>query len=485
VFSKEIATITGALALGEMDRSSPGFEVFATSWDDTNKVFAVRGDGSFLPGWPQNPDPGTPQKGYWADGSAMDVDGDGRCELFAPAKNGNLYAWHWNGTPLGASAAFKTGFPTYMRCSPSFANLDADPYKEIIFGAPNGSLYIWKKDGTNFGTFPKTPGTVSYGNTAVGDVNKDGILDVVYVTEGGAVNIYNTKTGNQLPGWPKAISMKSNPKTPSPALADFDNDGFLEIVIANNHVTPTLSAVQVYNYQGNLLPGWPIIVGGFTSESSPIVADVSGDGVPDILFGNEGGLLYGWNKNGVNLPGFPLTVGDFIRSVPVADDVDGDGSINLVLTGWDKNVYIWNFTAPFNQNAAQWPMLKHDVQRSGLYKYRIDSPTDVGPGDVPAGPPPAAAFLAQNTPNPFNPTTKIAYGIPANAGGAVVPVRLEVFDASGRVVRHLLSGAQTPGQHAVLWDGRDDGGQRVGSGIFFYRLQVAAETLTRKMLLLK
>jgi hypothetical protein len=125
------------------------------------------------------------------------------------------------------------------------------------------------------------------------------------------------------------------------------------------------------------------------------------------------------------------------------------------------------------------------VQRSGLYKYRIDSPTDVGPGDVPAGPPPAAAFLAQNAPNPFNPTTKIAYGIPANAGGAAVPVRLEIFDAAGHRVRNLVTGVQAPGQHAAIWDGRDDGGRRLPSGIYFSHLRAGTATLTRKMVLMK
>jgi hypothetical protein len=92
---------------------------------------------------------------------------------------------------------------------------------------------------------------------------RNGILDVVYLTEGGAVNVYNTQTGNQLPGWPQSVSLKSNPKTPSPALADFEGDGFLEIVVANNAQPASSSSVQVYDYQGNVRPGWPIVCGGF------------------------------------------------------------------------------------------------------------------------------------------------------------------------------------------------------------------------------
>jgi hypothetical protein len=486
VFANEVQIVTGAVALGEMDRSSPGLETFVTSWDDSNKAFIVRGNGSIPANWPRNPDFNSAQKGYWADSAVMDVDGDGLCEVFAPAKNGNLYAWHPNGTPLGASQAFKSGLGTYMRVSPSFANLDGDPYPEIVFGSSTGVLNIWKKDGTNYGTFPKTAGAASLANTAIGDVNHDGILDVVFLTEGGAVNVYNTKTGNQLPGFPVSLPIKSNPKCPSPALADFNGDGKLEIVVAFNHVNANQSQVLVLNWQGQVLPGWPIIAGGYTSESSPIVADVSGDGVPDILFGNEGGLLYGWTWTGQNVPGFPLTVGDFIRSVPTADDVDGDGGIDLVLMDWNKNLYIWDFPVPYNKAAAQWPMLKHDVQRTGLYGYRVDEATDVGPGTGDPGTAriPQAAFLEQNVPNPFNPTTHIQYGVPAGTGGTV-PVRLVVYDAAGRQVRQLLSGNQTPGIHGAFWDGRNDSGHRVESGVFFYRLQVAGQTLTRKLIMLK
>lgn len=484
VFADEVHIVTGAVALAEMDRSSPGLETFVTSWDDSNKAFIVRRDGSMLPGWPRNPDFTSAQKGYWADAAAMDVDGDGLAEVWAPAKNGNLYAWRPNASPLGAAPAFKSGLGGFMRCSPSFANLDGDPQKEIIFGAQNGVLNIWNADGTNFGTFPKTAGALAFSNTAVGDINHDGFLDVVFITEGGAVNAYNTRTGNQLPGFPVSLSIKSNPKCPSPALADFNFDGLLEIVVATNAVSAAQSEVRVLNSQGQTLPGWPIIPGGFASESSPIVADVSGDGVPDILFGNEGGLLYGWTWTGQNVAGFPLTVNDFIRSVPTADDVDGDGGIDLVLMGWDQNLYIWDFAAPYNKAAAQWPMLKHDMQRSGLYGYRIDEATDAGPGaDPQPARVPAAAFLAQNVPNPFNPTTRIEYGVPAN-GGAVA-VRLVIYDTAGRQVRALVTGTQTPGVHRALWDGRDDAGRRVGSGIFYSRLQVGGQSLTRKLVLLK
>ncbi|MEN8008080.1 MAG: FlgD immunoglobulin-like domain containing protein [Candidatus Krumholzibacteriota bacterium] len=100
------------------------------------------------------------------------------------------------------------------------------------------------------------------------------------------------------------------------------------------------------------------------------------------------------------------------------------------------------------------------------------------PSDVPERGP--AVHLAQNTPNPFNPSTRIDFSLEA-AG----PVRLEVFDAAGRRVRVLVAGWRAAGEHHVEWDGTDDRGRRVGSGVYPYRLQTATRTENRKMTLVQ
>jgi len=485
VFLEEIQVVTGAPALGEVDPAAAGFEVAALSWDDETKAFLVRGDGTILPGWPQNPAPGAVQKGYWSNAALADVDGDGRAELFAPAKNGNVYAWHHDGTPLGASAAFKGGFGTFPRSSPSFANLDGDPAPEIVYGAINGTLYVWNANGTDMAPFPKSLGSACLSNTAIGDVDNDGTLDIVMITEGGAVHVVDSRTGLELAGWPRALGVKSNPKAPSPALADFESDGFLEIVVANNDLPTTNSSIRVYDYLGNVRPGWPIPTDGFTSESSPIVADFSGDGVPDIVFGGEEGLLRGWDRNGVELQGFPIFTGDFVRSVPTATDLDGDGGIDLVYAGWDRKVYAWDFGVAWNAAAAQWPTLAHDNQRSGYFARHVDGPTDSdGPGVIVAAPP-ARAYV-RNYPNPFNPTTTIEFGVPGAATSAAsTPVRVEIFDVHGRLVRTLVDRRLAPGIGRAVWHGDDRHGARVATGAYVVRIDAGGARASRRIVLLK
>ena len=100
---------------------------------------------------------------------------------------------------------------------------------------------------------------------------------------------------------------------------------------------------------------------------------------------------------------------------------------------------------------------------------------------VPEGGVPAAAFLAQNAPNPFNPVTEIRFGLPAPAA-----VSLTVFDVAGRRVRRLLAGEYLPaGVHRVVWQGRTDDGRPVASGIYLYRVEAGGYVATRKMTLLK
>lgn len=89
-------------------------------------------------------------------------------------------------------------------------------------------------------------------------------------------------------------------------------------------------------------------------------------------------------------------------------------------------------------------------------------------------------LLGPATPNPFNPRTSIHYTMPA-AG----PVRLEVYDLGGRLVSRLVQGHQGAGHHIVEWDGRDDTGRGLSSGVFFYRLVTGDAVETRKMTMLK
>ena len=88
--------------------------------------------------------------------------------------------------------------------------------------------------------------------------------------------------------------------------------------------------------------------------------------------------------------------------------------------------------------------------------------------------------LVQNAPNPFNPTTSLRFGLPAEQH-----VTLAVYNLAGRCVRELVDGRLGPGWHDVVWDGRDDDHRQVASGVYFCRLESQGSASVKKVVLLK
>ena len=93
---------------------------------------------------------------------------------------------------------------------------------------------------------------------------------------------------------------------------------------------------------------------------------------------------------------------------------------------------------------------------------------------------PKTFALLQNYPNPFNPTTTIRYQLPRAAD-----VKLEIYNSLGQRIRSLLDSRIEAGYHQVIWDGRDDFGLQVASGVYLYRIESEHFSKVRKMLLLK
>ncbi len=88
--------------------------------------------------------------------------------------------------------------------------------------------------------------------------------------------------------------------------------------------------------------------------------------------------------------------------------------------------------------------------------------------------------VSQNYPNPFNPQTEIKFSLPQPS-----QVKLEIFNVRGQKVKTLLNQDMVAGTHSVIWDGRNEDGKNVASGIYFYRLKAGEYRVTKKMLILK
>jgi hypothetical protein len=102
------------------------------------------------------------------------------------------------------------------------------------------------------------------------------------------------------------------------------------------------------------------------------------------------------------------------------------------------------------------------------------------PGAVAPVAVPRVFYLGKNRPNPFNPETEIEFGLPRES-----TVRARVFDVSGRLVKDLINATFPAGVQVLHWNGRDDRGRQVGSGVYYLDLRADSFSARRRMVLLR
>lgn len=206
------------------------------------------------------------------------------------------------------------------------------------------------------------------------------------------------------------------------------------------------------------------------------------------------------------LPGFHAHTGSEFRAGASAavgggpESEEEDASLSMVAapapTGSPANAAalfpdepLQHFVGEWREGATRLEVVNEkgevvDVLESeGVWVYRMSDGEAVAPpadkaldeSQVPQG-----YDLARNVPNPFNPSTEIAYDLPRD-----VRVRLSVFDVAGRRVRTLVDEVQTAGSRSVVWDGTGDDGSMVPSGLYLYRLEAGEFEMTRGMTMLK
>jgi hypothetical protein len=546
----------GAMTLARID-GQPGLEIIAADMGSENpsnigtkSVYIFNYNGDVLPGWPKEG-----EFGFRAAPVAGDIDGDGIFEIICVDNFGALYVWRSDGTEYrdGDSDPLTDGIffrptpigTTYMAAA--LCDLDSDGLNEIVFGTRSGVVYALNEDGTAVAGWPFVLPGEAVGSVVIGDIDDDNLPELVV----------RSKTSEVYANEPFFAA--------SPALADFDNDGKLEIVVT--HYNGLESRIYIIDHLGADYPGWPIVYStssfGFT-ESTPTIADIDADGSLDIVVGAETRFINAWDITGSLIAGFPIQSGDAVRATPWLGDSDGDGDVDMVVSSWDKSMYVYDIASTFNPALAPWPMLAGNVQRTGKYGFVVatgignaafsfaiqqgavrltwrlaasDGPlfditrsvldedgvprdfvtlakgveADVqgdlhfSDGDVEMGRrytyrltsvddptdeftsqaiyiPINRAELQQNYPNPFNPQTRITYFVP---DGKAQQVSLVIYDVTGARVRTLVNGQKGAGRFVELWDGRNDHGNPVGSGVYFYRLRMPGFTQTRKLVLLK
>ncbi len=164
---------------------------------------------------------------------------------------------------------------------------------------------------------------------------------------------------------------------------------------------------------------------------------------------------------------------------------DGNGKLNLLMYNFSNRPIPVGEGSIISLPAILSPYASDDVKIQLKQVMLADEKAVLIPVGDGAPSIPVAFELDQNYPNPFNPSTTIGFSLPVQSGGGYLPTTLRVYNVLGQMVRVLVDEPMAAGSHEIIWDGKDDQGSRVASGIYFYKLRSGDYEDTKKMVLMK
>jgi hypothetical protein len=178
----------------------------------------------------------------------------------------------------------------------------------------------------------------------------------------------------------------------NPAFGDLDLDGRPDAVVggAGTFYLVSLPLAMVMDYEqvvaawsggtGDFLPGWPRRIEDIQFLTAPAIADVSGDGRPEVIEPSGGFLVHAWDGDGHEPEGWPHFTGQWTLASPAAGDIDGDGFVEVVVATRHGYLWAWRTRGRADQ-ALQWASMRHDPRNTGNHATPIDR--QEGPPDAP------------------------------------------------------------------------------------------------------
>lgn len=338
------ATIHATPVVEDMDGNGTVEVVAATM---AGRVYILNGQTgatvkTFSQGPPLHCPPGRDCRpdGFFATPAVGDVNGDGIKDIVAPSFDHTVYAWSRGGTLL-----WRTYLEDTLWSSPVIVDIDRNGRNEVVlggdiwagnpFGAPAGGL-LWALNGANgsrLNGYPiSIPGQTVWSSPAVTDLDGDGRLEAVFGTGSNfpasattrRVYAYTLTTRRPLPGWPISVSGQV---LQQPAIADIDNDGAREVVVATEG-----GYVRAFEADGS--QRWAVC--NSTSRNCPIsgthngvaIADVDDDGVQEVVATNERRIRVFAAGNGTLEAEYPLAGNYAIAAnVPAISELNGEAVI--------------------------------------------------------------------------------------------------------------------------------------------------------------
>jgi len=424
---------------------------------------------TILPGWPRTLDGG----GLVSSPVLADIDQDGDLEIsaltFAPA---HLYVFHHDGTGLYSSAdgLLKELYGSVIG-TPAIGDLNRDGDLEIIASGGSGtdSLFVWDRYGNYFSPFPVAIHDCQRYSVIVGNVVGDSCLEICFYAGDSSSKINLVDHRGDIV-WQRVL--KANYNELSPAFGDVNSDGHVEVICSYNEDLD--AGVIAFDSSGNALPGFPK-----TGHDAfpPLITDIDGDDDCDIVVGSTEWDLHAYGGDGSDVLGFPIRLGHAINSVGASYDIDLDGKLELMISCYDYKFYVFDL----DSRSFEWPRFRYDPYNSGCYKSGYYTLIEEMDADY------MCDFGFYVYPNPFremiNMRFLIAQSMPYGENLNVKEgAELKIYDVTGRIVRKFnLPSKVCNLESNICWDGFDDRGRMVASGVFFIKFEYCGRRYVRKV----
>jgi len=288
-----------------------------------------------------------------------------------------FFAYHHNGSIVDGwpFIIHKVGDETpYGGGTPAAADVDNDGEVEVVVAVNLlgdteiwGQLYLLNMNGDiEEGNWPIVTNDHIYSAPALADFDLDNDYEIVFGSSMDDSRYFVVDhLGNNLPGWPRDdlgyLSLVS-----APAIGDLDGDCIPEIIQANGVYWN--NKVFAWHIDGSNVNGWPVSFDpGNSTWCSPIIGDITGDDIPEIIVGNSDSRIYAWHSNGSRVNGWPKTIESTPFVTPAISDLEYDGEEDLIVASYSGFVYVWTTTDSYNPNTMHWVQFHHDAQHTGLY----------------------------------------------------------------------------------------------------------------------
>jgi len=507
------------MAAGDLDGDG---DLEIVGMDISGYLYAFHHDGSELVDGDSNPSTNGVIKsglGNWYQGgpALYDLDGVGGAEIIITDAAGALHAIQADGSelpnfPVAPTGGCKTKAPILV------ADLNDDTSMEIVVLAEEDQLFVFTADGQNFPGFPVYFESFNQWDPGPGaapcDVDGDGQLELFIV---GNRNFGSDcllrlidNEANDLDGWPVSLDYYSYA---SPVVGDVDGDGDLEFIVGCED-----GIIYGFNEDGSTQDGFPLIVNA-ELRGTPSLADIDQDGDVELIASTwSKRQLYAWDFPGAwSDAAFPWpTVSGNYRRTGVFKDRDEVpvlleglsltpllGAVRLEWNSDSPELRSWSLQRERRLESGQWGEAEWvfretsfaggmvtwedaDLEGGATYRYEALAHLENGNeerfylGSVELPAPAWIDRLHGAYPNPFNPTTTLLFEMSEEG-----PARIEIFSVDGRRLRTLVDERLAAGRHERLWNGRDDEGRGVASGIYLARFIRPGLSESKRLVLLK